>query len=119
MASTDISPTVIIRKMLIRHVKVTKPTATYSVDVTKSALFPYLSVSVKRLVISMRQAVLTQHHFCEQRKDSRPVKHFQFLKWVSSELPEKPQDLTDMIKDIKHSCGNKSQRNLPIVVHCK
>uniref|UniRef100_A0A8P4G500 protein-tyrosine-phosphatase n=1 Tax=Dicentrarchus labrax TaxID=13489 RepID=A0A8P4G500_DICLA len=56
-----------------------------------------------------------------KRKESRPVKHFQFLKWTSGELPEKPQDLTDMIKDIKHSCGSsKSQRNIPIpiVVHC-
>ncbi|XP_041790791.1 receptor-type tyrosine-protein phosphatase C isoform X2 [Chelmon rostratus] len=54
-----------------------------------------------------------------KRKDGRPVKHFQFLKWASGEVPEKPQDLTDMIKDIKHSCGSrKSQRGTPIVVHC-
>uniref|UniRef100_A0A8C9XIJ5 protein-tyrosine-phosphatase n=1 Tax=Sander lucioperca TaxID=283035 RepID=A0A8C9XIJ5_SANLU len=53
-----------------------------------------------------------------KRKDSRPVKHFQFLKWASSELPQSPQDLTDMIKDIKHSCGSKSQKTMPVVVHC-
>ncbi|XP_032381499.1 receptor-type tyrosine-protein phosphatase C isoform X3 [Etheostoma spectabile] len=53
-----------------------------------------------------------------KRKESRPVKHFQFLKWASSELPQNPQDLTDMIKDIKHSRGSKSQRSMPIVVHC-
>ncbi|XP_078114764.1 receptor-type tyrosine-protein phosphatase C isoform X2 [Sander vitreus] len=56
------------------------------------------------------------HHV--KRKDSRPVKHFQFLKWASSELPQSPQDLTDMIKDIKHSCGRKSQKTMPVVVHC-
>ncbi|KAM6938637.1 receptor-type tyrosine-protein phosphatase C [Lycodopsis pacificus] len=54
-----------------------------------------------------------------KRKESRPVKQFQLLKWASGELPEKAQDLTDMIKEIKHSCGaSKSQRNMPIVVHC-
>ncbi|KAM8745202.1 receptor-type tyrosine-protein phosphatase C isoform 2-T2 [Acanthopagrus schlegelii] len=74
VASTDTSPTLITRNMLIRHVK---------------------------------------------RKESRPVRHFEFLKWSSRELPEKPQDLTDAIKDIKQSCGSsKSQRGTPVVVHC-
>ncbi|KAM7011950.1 receptor-type tyrosine-protein phosphatase C [Tautogolabrus adspersus] len=54
-----------------------------------------------------------------KRKESRPVKHFQFQKWESKELPEKAQYLTDMIKDIKHSCGSDtSQQNKTIVVHC-
>ncbi|KAK5869676.1 hypothetical protein PBY51_024378 [Eleginops maclovinus] len=54
-----------------------------------------------------------------KRKESRSVKQFQFLTWSSNELPQKAQDLTDMIKDIKHSCGGgKSQRNSPVVVHC-
>ncbi|XP_063357384.1 receptor-type tyrosine-protein phosphatase C isoform X2 [Pelmatolapia mariae] len=54
-----------------------------------------------------------------KRKDRREINHFQFLKWTSKEVPEKPQDLTDMIKDIKQNCGtSKSQRNNPIVVHC-
>ncbi|XP_065811804.1 receptor-type tyrosine-protein phosphatase C isoform X2 [Labrus bergylta] len=54
-----------------------------------------------------------------KRKESRSVKHFQFLKWESKELPEKAQYLTDMIKDIKHSCGSdKSQQNNSTVVHC-
>ncbi|KAM9762809.1 receptor-type tyrosine-protein phosphatase C isoform 2-T2 [Menidia menidia] len=54
-----------------------------------------------------------------KRRESRPVKHFQFLKWDNRELPEKPQDLTDMIKDIKNKCEtSKSQRGIPIVVHC-
>ncbi|XP_019202241.1 receptor-type tyrosine-protein phosphatase C isoform X2 [Oreochromis niloticus] len=54
-----------------------------------------------------------------KRKDRREINHFQFLKWTNKEVPEKPQDLTDMIKDIKQNCGtSKSQRNNPIVVHC-
>ncbi|KAM4548984.1 receptor-type tyrosine-protein phosphatase C isoform 2-T2 [Odontesthes bonariensis] len=54
-----------------------------------------------------------------KRKESRSVKHFQFLKWENRDLPENPRDLTDMIKDIQHSCeSSKSQRGIPIVVHC-
>uniref|UniRef100_A0A674ADR0 Receptor-type tyrosine-protein phosphatase C n=1 Tax=Salmo trutta TaxID=8032 RepID=A0A674ADR0_SALTR len=56
-----------------------------------------------------------------QRKDSRQVKQYQFLKWAGRELPEKPQDLTDMIKNIKQTCGygnSKAERILPVVVHC-
>lgn len=54
-----------------------------------------------------------------KRKERREINHFQFLKWTSKEVPEKPQDLTDMIKDIKQNCGTSiSQRNNPIVVHC-
>uniref|UniRef100_A0A3B4WEX0 Receptor-type tyrosine-protein phosphatase C n=1 Tax=Seriola lalandi dorsalis TaxID=1841481 RepID=A0A3B4WEX0_SERLL len=48
-----------------------------------------------------------------KRKDSRSVKQFQFLKWANRELPEKPQELTDMVKEIKTS--SKSQIT---VVHC-
>ncbi|XP_013979044.2 receptor-type tyrosine-protein phosphatase C isoform X3 [Salmo salar] len=56
-----------------------------------------------------------------KRKDSRQVKQYQFLKWAGRELPEKPQDLTDMIKNIKQTCGygnSKAERILPVVVHC-
>ncbi|KAK9519535.1 hypothetical protein VZT92_022260 [Zoarces viviparus] len=64
----------------------------------------------------IRRNMLIRH---VKRKESRPVKQFQLLKWASGELPEKAQDLTDMIKEIKHSCGgSKSQRSMPIVVHC-
>ncbi|XP_043986456.1 receptor-type tyrosine-protein phosphatase C isoform X3 [Gambusia affinis] len=53
-----------------------------------------------------------------KRKDSRQVKHFQFLKWEGTNLPEKPQELVDMAKEVKRSCvGSKSQR-MPILVHC-
>uniref|UniRef100_A0A8C7IWU9 protein-tyrosine-phosphatase n=1 Tax=Oncorhynchus kisutch TaxID=8019 RepID=A0A8C7IWU9_ONCKI len=38
-----------------------------------------------------------------KRKDSRQVKQYQFLKWAGRELPEKPQDLMDMIKNIKQT----------------
>ncbi|XP_040895632.1 receptor-type tyrosine-protein phosphatase C isoform X2 [Toxotes jaculatrix] len=51
-----------------------------------------------------------------KRKDSRSVKQFQFLKWVNRELPENPQDLVDMVKEIKNSCG--SSKSQTIVVHC-
>uniref|UniRef100_A0A8C5I3F0 protein-tyrosine-phosphatase n=1 Tax=Gouania willdenowi TaxID=441366 RepID=A0A8C5I3F0_GOUWI len=52
-----------------------------------------------------------------KRKKSRTVKHFQFLKWEGSEVPEKPEDLTEMIKNMKVKFHiDKSQRN--IVVHC-
>lgn len=62
------------------------------------------------------RAMLIRH---VKRKDSRQVKHFQFLKWANRELPERPQDLTDMIKDIKKSFGsNKSHRNMTVLVHC-
>ncbi|KAG7230599.1 hypothetical protein INR49_025316, partial [Caranx melampygus] len=47
-----------------------------------------------------------------KRKDSRSVKQFQFLKWGNSEVPEKAEDLTGMMKEIKH---NKSHT---AVVHC-
>ncbi|KAJ4943413.1 hypothetical protein JOQ06_005914 [Pogonophryne albipinna] len=54
-----------------------------------------------------------------KRKETRSVKQFQFLTWSNNELPEKAQELTDMIKDIKQSCGGvQSQRNSPVVVHC-
>ncbi|XP_071376465.1 receptor-type tyrosine-protein phosphatase C isoform X2 [Centroberyx affinis] len=56
-----------------------------------------------------------------KRKESRQVKQFHFLKWANRELPEKTQDLTDMIKSIKQTCGHsssKSERSAPLVVHC-
>ncbi|XP_045061690.1 receptor-type tyrosine-protein phosphatase C [Coregonus clupeaformis] len=56
-----------------------------------------------------------------KRKESQQVKQYQFLKWAGRELPEKPQDLTDMIKNIKQTCGygnSKPERILPVVVHC-
>ncbi|KAM9358392.1 receptor-type tyrosine-protein phosphatase C [Symphorus nematophorus] len=55
-----------------------------------------------------------------KRKESRPVKHFQFLKWSSGALPQKAQDLTDMIKEIQLSLGSgKAQRSMPVVAHCE
>ncbi|XP_019730933.1 receptor-type tyrosine-protein phosphatase C isoform X3 [Hippocampus comes] len=54
-----------------------------------------------------------------KRKESRVVKHVQFLKWVNREVLENPQDLTDMIKEVKHNCDcGKAQRGPPVVVHC-
>ncbi|XP_069377837.1 receptor-type tyrosine-protein phosphatase C isoform X2 [Paralichthys olivaceus] len=51
-----------------------------------------------------------------RRTESRSVRQFQFLKWVNRELPETPQCLADMMKEIKNSGGgSKSQTT---VVHC-
>ncbi|XP_075887320.1 receptor-type tyrosine-protein phosphatase C-like isoform X2 [Nelusetta ayraudi] len=55
-----------------------------------------------------------------KRKESRQVKHLQFLKWSGGELPEKPQDLTDLIKEVKRSSGggDGNPRAMTTVVHC-
>ncbi|KAM9831487.1 receptor-type tyrosine-protein phosphatase C [Neosynchiropus ocellatus] len=54
-----------------------------------------------------------------KRKESRPVKHVQFLNWKSSELPESPQVLMDFLKEVRSSSGDsKSLSTSPIVVHC-
>ncbi|XP_054646153.1 receptor-type tyrosine-protein phosphatase C isoform X2 [Dunckerocampus dactyliophorus] len=54
-----------------------------------------------------------------KRKENRRVRHVQFLKWGNRELPEKPQDLTDMIKDVKRRPdSSKPQGGAPVVVHC-
>ncbi|XP_062251206.1 receptor-type tyrosine-protein phosphatase C isoform X2 [Platichthys flesus] len=51
-----------------------------------------------------------------KKTESRSVKQFQFLKWVNRELPETPQCLADMMKEIKKGGGgSKSQTT---VVHC-
>uniref|UniRef100_A0A3B4AGJ0 protein-tyrosine-phosphatase n=1 Tax=Periophthalmus magnuspinnatus TaxID=409849 RepID=A0A3B4AGJ0_9GOBI len=36
-----------------------------------------------------------------KRKEGRAVAHFQFLKWAEGELPEKPQELMDMLKEMR------------------
>ncbi|XP_029001392.1 receptor-type tyrosine-protein phosphatase C isoform X2 [Betta splendens] len=63
----------------------------------------------------VRRSMLIRH---VKRKESRPVKQFQFLKWGDGVVPEKPQELTDMAQRIREGGGGKSQRNVPIVVHC-
>ncbi|XP_061539989.1 receptor-type tyrosine-protein phosphatase C isoform X2 [Phycodurus eques] len=74
VTSTDASPNIINRNVLIRHVK---------------------------------------------RKESHAVRHVEFLKWANSLRPQNPQDLTEMIKDVKRSCDcGKTQRGPPVVVHC-
>ncbi|CAB1454870.1 unnamed protein product [Pleuronectes platessa] len=51
-----------------------------------------------------------------KKTESRSVNQFQFLKWVNRELPETPQCLADMMKEIKKGGGgSKSQTT---VVHC-
>uniref|UniRef100_A0A665X1K5 Receptor-type tyrosine-protein phosphatase C n=1 Tax=Echeneis naucrates TaxID=173247 RepID=A0A665X1K5_ECHNA len=51
-----------------------------------------------------------------KRKESRTVKQFQFLQWMNKELPEKPQDITDLIKEIKRS--NEQSKSQTVIVHC-
>ncbi|KAJ0065543.1 hypothetical protein NL108_013105 [Boleophthalmus pectinirostris] len=54
-----------------------------------------------------------------KRKEGRAVRHFQFLKWGEGELPEKPQDLMDMLKEVRSKCGDsKTLRVSPALVHC-
>ncbi|XP_053727339.1 receptor-type tyrosine-protein phosphatase C isoform X2 [Synchiropus splendidus] len=54
-----------------------------------------------------------------KRKESRPVKHVQFLHWKTGELPESPQVLMDFMKEVRSSSGpSKSLSTTPIVVHC-
>uniref|UniRef100_A0A6Q2Y466 Receptor-type tyrosine-protein phosphatase C n=1 Tax=Esox lucius TaxID=8010 RepID=A0A6Q2Y466_ESOLU len=56
-----------------------------------------------------------------KRKESRQMKQYHFLKWAGRELPEKPQDFMDMIKNIKQTCGygnGRPEKILPAVVHC-
>ncbi|XP_061883610.1 receptor-type tyrosine-protein phosphatase C [Entelurus aequoreus] len=50
-----------------------------------------------------------------KRKEKRTVMYVQFLKWGSRELPEKPQVLTDMIKEVKRG---KTPGGAPVVVQC-
>ncbi|TWW58153.1 Receptor-type tyrosine-protein phosphatase C [Takifugu flavidus] len=59
---------------------------------------------------------MTIHHL--KTDAHQQVKHFQFLKWGDKEVPEKPQDLADLIKEIKHRCGYTWPRSTPIIVHC-
>uniref|UniRef100_A0A1A8RX93 Receptor-type tyrosine-protein phosphatase C n=1 Tax=Nothobranchius rachovii TaxID=451742 RepID=A0A1A8RX93_9TELE len=54
-----------------------------------------------------------------RRKETRTVKHFQFLKWKGTELPEQTQDFMEMIKNIRHAYKDSgSQKGVPVVVHC-
>uniref|UniRef100_A0A8C6P141 Receptor-type tyrosine-protein phosphatase C n=1 Tax=Nothobranchius furzeri TaxID=105023 RepID=A0A8C6P141_NOTFU len=63
--------------------------------------------------------ITRQHHFFQQRKEIRTVKHFQFLKWKGAELPEQTQDFMEMIKNIRHAYKDSgSQKGVPVVVHC-
>uniref|UniRef100_A0A665X1X0 Receptor-type tyrosine-protein phosphatase C n=1 Tax=Echeneis naucrates TaxID=173247 RepID=A0A665X1X0_ECHNA len=55
----------------------------------------------------IRHIKVTQH---------RTVKQFQFLQWMNKELPEKPQDITDLIKEIKRS--NEQSKSQTVIVHC-
>uniref|UniRef100_A0A3P9HL48 Receptor-type tyrosine-protein phosphatase C n=1 Tax=Oryzias latipes TaxID=8090 RepID=A0A3P9HL48_ORYLA len=78
----------------------------FEVEVTNTETFPaFISRTMKI-------------HHIKVKSETRQVNHFQFLKW-EKELPEKPQDLTDMIKHIRSNCGNgKLQKGMPVLAHC-
>uniref|UniRef100_A0A8C6SSD7 protein-tyrosine-phosphatase n=1 Tax=Neogobius melanostomus TaxID=47308 RepID=A0A8C6SSD7_9GOBI len=59
-----------------------------------------------------------RNEFCS-RKESRALRHYQFLKWGDGEVPEKAQDLVDMLRDIRSKCGSgKALTASPALVHC-
>lgn len=107
VTSTVTSPAFTSRTMTVRHGKVTHrqhPTNQQSLCAGCAGEAPGFNFDP----------------LCFQRKESRQVKHFQFLKWSSGELPEKPQDLSDLIKEVKRSSGGSSNpRTRTTVVHCK
>uniref|UniRef100_A0A8C7YC69 Receptor-type tyrosine-protein phosphatase C n=1 Tax=Oryzias sinensis TaxID=183150 RepID=A0A8C7YC69_9TELE len=78
----------------------------FEVEVTNTETFPaFISRTMKI-------------HHIKVKAETRQVNYFQFLKW-EKELPEKPQDLTDMIKHIRSNCGNgKLQKGMPVLAHC-
>ncbi|XP_060034488.1 receptor-type tyrosine-protein phosphatase C [Erinaceus europaeus] len=61
-----------------------------------------------------------------KRKDSRTVYQYQYNNWNVEELPADPKDLVSMIKVLKQKLpknnsieGNKYNRNVPLLVHCR
>ncbi|XP_056615791.1 receptor-type tyrosine-protein phosphatase C-like [Triplophysa dalaica] len=57
-----------------------------------------------------------------KKKEVLEVDQYQFLRWKNSELPENAQDLMEMMRHIRESGGynnSKTNRNIPIVVHCQ
>ncbi|XP_047198836.1 receptor-type tyrosine-protein phosphatase C isoform X2 [Hippoglossus stenolepis] len=61
----------------------------------------------------IRRNLMIRH---DKRTESRSVKQFQFLKWANRELPETPQCLADMMKEIKSGGGGSKSQTA--VVHC-
>ncbi|XP_039590835.1 receptor-type tyrosine-protein phosphatase C [Polypterus senegalus] len=60
-----------------------------------------------------------------KRKESRVISQYHFHKWTGQDLPEKPEELVDMIRKMKEntpkSCVNedsKQSSNGPVVIHC-
>ncbi|KTG05078.1 hypothetical protein cypCar_00003036 [Cyprinus carpio] len=55
------------------------------------------------------------------KKEVLKVDQYQFLKWRGRELPENAQELVEMasiIRENGHYDNSKTNRNVPIVVHC-
>uniref|UniRef100_A0A9J8CX32 Receptor-type tyrosine-protein phosphatase C n=1 Tax=Cyprinus carpio carpio TaxID=630221 RepID=A0A9J8CX32_CYPCA len=56
-----------------------------------------------------------------KKKEVLKVDQYQFLKWRGRELPENAQELVEMasiIRENGHYDNSKTNRNVPIVVHC-
>ncbi|XP_010222838.1 PREDICTED: receptor-type tyrosine-protein phosphatase C [Tinamus guttatus] len=61
-----------------------------------------------------------------KRKETQKVYQYQYHKWSSSGVPEDPEDLVNMILNLKEklptrpgSEDNKGNRCVPIVIHCR
>uniref|UniRef100_A0A8C4SKB5 Receptor-type tyrosine-protein phosphatase C n=1 Tax=Erpetoichthys calabaricus TaxID=27687 RepID=A0A8C4SKB5_ERPCA len=60
-----------------------------------------------------------------KRKESRVISQYHFHKWTGQNLPEKPEELVDMIRKMKEtmpkSCVNENSKQSssgPVVIHC-
>lgn len=54
-----------------------------------------------------------------KRKESQKISHYQFLRWGDGEVPERGQELMEMLKEIRSQCGGgKTLRGAPALVHC-
>ncbi|XP_048833708.1 receptor-type tyrosine-protein phosphatase C-like isoform X4 [Brienomyrus brachyistius] len=54
-------------------------------------------------------------------KENRKVYQYQFQPWTEKNMPERPQDLIDLMRTVKQKikCDSvRPDRNVPIVVHC-
>ncbi|KAL2090380.1 hypothetical protein ACEWY4_015068 [Coilia grayii] len=65
----------------------------------------------------IKRTIQLQH---AKRKDSRQVQQYQFQGWPEKGLPERPQDLVELIRAIKQSTGtSRADKSVPVVVHCQ
>ncbi|CAL9695023.1 unnamed protein product [Knipowitschia caucasica] len=54
-----------------------------------------------------------------KRKEHRSVRHFEFVRWGEGGVPENPQELLQMLREVRTKCGpSQVLRSTPAVVHC-